>query len=75
MKVLELVLQLLQYLSELFELKKQQDDQRNQNDQYQAIRRNPRDLFDDGVLNESTAPSAEDTRDPVPRTDPNRSPD
>jgi hypothetical protein len=70
MKVLVLVLQLLTYLSQLLERTRQTQKQEELDDQYKDIRRNPRDLFDDGVLNNSSAQgttSAEPSPS-VPRT-------
>lgn len=55
MKILALVLQFLTYLYELLERTHQKRKQEELDDQYKDIRRNPRDLFDDGVLNNSPA--------------------
>jgi hypothetical protein len=69
MKVLVLVLQFLTYLSQLLERTRQTQKQEELDDQYKDIRRNPRDLFDDGVLNGSFSVETIKPDPSVPRAD------
>jgi hypothetical protein len=66
MKVLELLLDLLLRVLNYVDQQTTAERQEKLKDDYESIRRNPRDLFDDGVLNNS-ASKATDPDPTVPK--------
>ena len=61
MNILELLLDLLLRVLNYVDNQSTVERQEKLRDQYESIRRSPRDLFDDGVLNNSTTKATDDT--------------
>lgn len=72
LKLIDLLTIVLNLLLRYFDNRKQEDVKREASKTEQSIRSNPRDFFDDGVLNNSDKSSKDG--DTIPRTDSTRQP-